>query len=234
VIATNMECTTIQKGSKAYIKSSLTDYILAIDISNREFGLHEVKSPLEVHFEIPSRRLDFELITGRDMDDYIDIASYHSNSGKSKLLPLDSSLQYVEIGAGLGEFTPYLIKQLGTSLRHKPIVIDPADYAIMKDMLHYAISQHFGERYDERCLEFSERCDIISDPEKVKLFSMTLGQAVKGFPELMQIGDVVIDLCGAKLYSYRESPDGSRLMHSQIEIWEKELTKSYGRLITSS
>lgn len=49
-------------------------------------------------------------------------------------MPIEPGKQYVEIGAGHGSFTPYVVEAL-EGAEPKPIVIDPVDYGHMKEML---------------------------------------------------------------------------------------------------
>lgn len=117
-------------------------------------------------------------------------------------LPFDPNLKYVEVGAGLGELTPYLVKNL--DLKHKPIVIDPVDYNVMLEMLSHALGDGLGEPYESRLHDLIDRCNIISDPRKVELVNTTLEDAVDSGLIQKGIADVTVDVCGAYLYGERE------------------------------
>ena len=54
-----------------------------------------------------------------------------------ELRKINTSFQYVEIGAGLGEFMTYLTSGLRKD-SPKPIVIDPANYELLLEMLEFS------------------------------------------------------------------------------------------------
>lgn len=155
------------------------------------------------------------IITGRDIEEY----SFFLD--KIKINP---TLQYVEIGAGLGEFTPLIVSEYGDSLKHKPIVIDPADYQVMKDILKYAARIGFGDELDEKFNKWIERCEIISNPNKVTLINSTLENALSQHSWLNGIADVVTDNRGALTYRGEKSK-------GHILNFEKNLLKLNGELV---
>ena len=134
-------------------------------------------------------------ITGRD------ITEYDSDIKTLKLNPLH---QYVEIGAGLGEFTPRLIETFGSRLKNKPIVIDPGNYSVMADLLNYALTLSIEDRMKVKLRRLNQRCEIIRDPKQVKLINLTLEEAITQHPEILGIADVVIDNAGASHYTEHE------------------------------
>jgi len=114
----------------------------------------------------------------------------------------EPQLQYLEIGAGLGEFIPKLVQ---FNIDKKPIVIDPAPYPIMEEMLRHIQPYITAQVHQERCAALLGRAAIIQDSSKVILINTTLGEALKNHPELKGIGDIIIDNYGAIKWSSREN-----------------------------
>ena len=71
-------------------------------------------------------------ITGRSLD------KYAKHFPKLQISP---KLQYVEVGAGLGALIPSLVSGFDGKLR-PPVIIDPANYLVMKEMLEYALRKN--------------------------------------------------------------------------------------------
>jgi hypothetical protein len=160
-------------------------------------------------------------ITGRSFQQYI--------SERKDLLPILPSHQYVEVGAEIGGFIPEIV----TKLRRKPIIIDPADYAIMRELLSYALSEEDCD-VDARCVLriFVQRIDIITDPERVTLLNMKLGEAVVRHSEILDCADVLIDLAGPIRYGETEFKLGDKghniqeVLETRVRQLEKQILKN--------
>ncbi len=120
-----------------------------------------------------------------------------------KLDKLSPKCQIVEIGAGMGELVPYLIRQ--GNVETPPIVVDPADYGLMIRMLEYARLHVPDER--ERLDELSERCKIISDPAKVTLINNPLLDVLPESISCLTGGDILVDNWGAAHCAYQLGED---------------------------
>lgn len=178
----------IQRGCKFDIKCEHSPYILTVDVSSQS----SILAPHDkIVFKVPSKFEEHSLITGRDIADY---------KRDFPDMRFDASLKYVEVGAGLGEFIPYIIQMFDGKLKNKPIVIDPADYALMKEMLTYAKKLEFEDAYKRRFELFIERCTLISDQERVTLLNTTLDAVLRDHMELLGHADVVVDSYGASYY----------------------------------
>lgn len=177
----------------------------------------EKNQPYDITFDIPCTGICFT-VTGRDLKEYERL---------DNLLTINSNLQYVEIGAGLAEFIPNMVQRY--SMLHRPIIIDPADYTLMKAMMQHAKNLDIGERMHERLETLIKRCDVILDPSKVRLINAFLGQAMHKF-DLDGIADVVIDHCGATLYKFTEYAE-----EDEVREFERRLLKPNGilRIISS-
>ena len=116
----------------------------------------------------------------------------------------------IEIGAGLGEFIPYIIR---TGIKTRPTVIDPANYELMLTMLLYgadeAQTRNLPEKLVARLRTYSERCALIIDRTKVNLINKTLIEAVRDHSELIYSGDVVVDHYGPSHYPESELRAGN-------------------------
>lgn len=151
------------------------------------------------------------LVTDRDLKNYDpDIKGFKINP----------DLLYLEVGPGLGEFIPRLVKEY--KLKQKIIAIEPSDFNIMRKMLTYAKSLPLKEKIKDRLDILIERCDIILDPSKVILINRTLNEAAESNTHIIGTADVLVDNFSATYYSkYREwmidleykflKPDGVRL-----------------------
>lgn len=165
-------------------------------------------------------------ITARELDCYRpDIAS----------LDINPDCQYLEIGAGLGGFIPHVVECMRRS-SPRPIVIDQADYVLMKEMLQEASMMDLGQEISERLQVLIQRCDLYLDPSKVRLVNTTLGQAVKQHPDLKEVADVVVQESGANLYPLTEKCAGDRVTYEGLERrisrFERYLLKKEGRLLS--
>ncbi|MEK6900098.1 MAG: hypothetical protein AABX05_03155 [Nanoarchaeota archaeon] len=147
-------------------------------------------NPIEYtgYFDVKAEQGRTWIITTRDIGRYLNLPSMNINP----------SLQYLEVGAGLGEFTPLVVR---SNPRHRPIVIDPANYPLMLKMLKSAYNRDLKEELKERIRILQERCEIILNPAKVNLINLTLEEALAQHPELEGIADVVVDNFGAIHYS---------------------------------
>jgi hypothetical protein len=125
-------------------------------------------------------------------------------TGRNHILyPLDIDfninprLQYIEVGAGLGGFIKFICDRQRDS-SPKPVVIDPADYARMEDMLKYCLDTGTSDR--EIIEELLERCELLLNKDRVILINKKLDIAIQEHPEILETADVVIDNYGACYY----------------------------------
>src|SRR3990167_921555 len=138
-------------------------------------------------------------ITDRDIDGGYDAdIDYSYPASVRKIITnlahnLDQNLQYIEVGAGLGEFVPKLI---GAQIDKKPIVIDPAPYGIMQEMLNQVLPHITIQKHHDRCLKLIERAELMQDQNKVNLINLTLKDALDQHPEIKGVGDVLVDNYG--------------------------------------
>ncbi len=153
------------------------------------------------------------LITGRDLKEY------HYTIGERRINPL---LLYVEVGAGLGEFIPSVVHN---NPLQKPIVIDPANYKLMLEMLLFAESLPVKEETKRRLKIYQERCRLFLNKDKIWLINLNLEDAFRQYPELQGIADVVIDNFGAGHYASDKQA---------TEELERRLLKHTGILYSSS
>ncbi len=216
------------------IKHNPSGYSLDLDISEDStiFGgparfPHKI-GPLDCFFRASSPNGGTPLIiTGRDLNEHDQFL---------RDLCIDPSLQYVEIGAGLGEFTPSLVDRYNGSLEHKPIVIDPADYQVIRELLKYAIDFGFCDELNDKFREWIKRCDTILDPNKVTLVNLTLGDALSENTYLNGSSDVVIDHRGPLTYPSTETIHdealGDDVIKQRVSNLEKRLAKPGGILLS--
>lgn len=148
---------------------------------------------------------------------------------------MDPRLQYLEIGAGLGEFIPYLIESLKGKLTKKPIIIDFADHFLMLDMLWEARKLGLGSLRNDRLETLINRATIVLDKDRVSFINLRLGQALQLHPELETSADVIVDQCGAILYilNERQTLEGVDTLDlgEAIKQLERRLLKKGGMLI---
>ena len=76
-------------------------------------------------------------ITGRGIEDYDPDIVRHV---------LNPNYQYIEVGAGLGEFTPRLVEIFGNKINNRPVVIDPANYDVLNGLLDFALTLDLGPK----------------------------------------------------------------------------------------
>ena len=164
------------------------------------------------HFDVKAEDGSTWIITSRDVEKYLNLPSMNIN-------PL---LQYLEVGAGLGEFTPLVVRN---NPINKPIVIDPANYPLMLDLLRSAYKKNLKRELKERIGVLQERCETLLNPHKVNLINLTLEQALEQHPELNGIADVVVDNFGAIHYSSYTKEE-----RRQAIFRERRLTKSGRRV----
>lgn len=134
-------------------------------------------------------------ITNRDLRQY-----------KTELpgLPIDPALQYLEVGAGLGQLAEHLAKHPDNPPDRRPVVIDPANYDAMSRLLEYGLDHwqdlELEQAAQSRLMDLMVRCDVIRDSTRVLLLNMTFEQAYRQFPQLQGGFDVVVELHSASLY----------------------------------
>jgi len=168
-------------------------------------------------------------ITDRDINGGYDAdINYNYPASVRKIITnlahnLDKNLQYIEVGAGLGELIPKLI---GAQIDKRPIVIDPAPYGIMQEMLEYILQLVEIQTHHERCLKLIERAKLMQDQDKVNLINLTLKDALDQHPEIKGIGNILIDNYGGVTGS--TSKIGNR--PDDILNLEAQLLKEKGRL----
>ncbi|MDP3990553.1 MAG: hypothetical protein Q8Q01_05105 [archaeon] len=166
-------------------------------------------------------------ITDRDVNGVKDVnIDYNYPKAVSNLfVNPDQTLQYIEIGAGLGEFIPKLVD---AQVKKRPIIIDPAPYETMQEMLEYILPEIEIEAHYERCLELVKRAKLMQDSKKVNLINLTLKDALDQHPEIREVGDILVDNYGGVIWSTTES--GNKL--EDIFFLEGLLLREGGLLYT--
>lgn len=181
---------------------------------------------LDVHFVDRNR----VITTGRNFDEY------------RRLFPglnIRYGDQVIEFGGGLSELST-LVADMHDKRRpdKKPIIIDPAQYPLMRNMLEFSLENAktlellHGKR--ARLEELLRRCDIILNPEKVRLVNATVGKAGEQFPDLRRIADIGIDAYGPLHYMRTEFPaltstvDEIRSAMNELVLLEKSFIKDQG------
>lgn len=198
-----------------------------IDISHRDYTLVLFTDLFkdnfhQVIFSVPYNENSNMAITGRD------VKEYHKDVQE---LFIDPYLQYLEIGAGMGGFIPYVARFIkGNGSR--PIIIDPADYVLMKDMLEFAYDLDVRSDINYRILKLLYRCKTILDEDYVNLINLPLGEALEKNKELEEIADVVIDHIAASFYPFSEKTghDVDKAVDEILDL-EKKLLKPNGKLL---
>lgn len=114
--------------------------------------------------------------------------------------------QLIEVGAGLSQAAvewadrAALLQPQGP----KPIVIDPANYHLMGDMINTAIELAPQEPHIEKLLhvlqDLKYRCSVILDPDRIRLLSMRLEDAHCEHAELQGTANTVVDYYAAASY----------------------------------
>lgn len=146
------------------------------------------------------------LITGRDIKDY------------KKVKPLNRELQYLELGPGLGEFTPYA----SDSCSKKPIAIDVANYDIVIEMLEFSLTMDFSTKTHDRTRELLRRCHIIKDKDRVDFYNMHMSEALEKYPYLEGIADVIVENYGPRTYPLTERLEIRKSMLKTINRFKKK------------
>ncbi|MBI5072886.1 hypothetical protein HZA99_03640 [Candidatus Woesearchaeota archaeon] len=136
------------------------------------------------------------LVTDRSMREYHGL--FHE-------MPRDREFQYVDVGAGLGGFIPYLIEDLGVTKR--PIVIDPCDYTQMREMLITAKQLVEGTGLQYRIDLLLHRSEIYLDSSRVVLIQEPVRDAVQNHSEIAGIADVVLDHWATGRYCHKDMRD---------------------------
>jgi len=158
----------------------------------RGMGRGEVSFSQPYPEEAISYVIDRIEITARDLRDY------------HRLPKFNPTWQYLEVGAGLGEFSPSLVGRVGK----KPIVIDPANYHLLAEMLDDSLQLGSRKVIRDRIGVLLSRCETILNSEKIILYNKTLGQVIREHPELNGIADVVVDNYGPRCYCGTETLPG--------------------------
>ncbi len=165
---------------------------------------------LDVHFVANLDRPDEFLVSESDLRTYLKIFS---------CLPINPDFQYLEIGAGLGEFTPFIANALHGRIKSRPIVVDLADYELMKDMMTHARELDIGDSMRRYLSTLILRAQTILDPSRVDLINTSLSNALKLRPDLEGIADFAVDLFGA--VNYYNIEIGNTGISSRIELERK-------------
>ena len=116
----------------------------------------------------------------------------------------DPKKQYCEIGPGLGEYIPFLVKKFEKySDAIKPIAIDLVNYDVLQKLMNYAVNEGLTPsiKMEKELITLIERAEIITDPKKVRLINKPLGQALENYPELLGTVDDVVDNMAAVFHS---------------------------------
>jgi hypothetical protein len=168
------------------------------------------------------------MITGRDLCKEEALESgYLKYTKEISDLAVEESQQVVEVGAGLGEFIP------SVAIRYphipKPILIDPADYEAIREILLYSKKTHQGifnrgNKFDIGSIinSWLDRIEIILDPNKVRLINTTLDEALRTDPLLRGSADILVDFKAIRTY-YRNC--------EQQQKYLKSLLKENGKLL---
>lgn len=221
--------TRLSKGSGEFLVKASFDELELYDPVTDYSLLIRFEPVLPMHQVVFHKRLSDSMnlmsITARDIDEYASSIQHLLDSG------LNPKFQYIGVGAGLGAFIPRLLKKLKQSSNsyHKPIVIDFADYNVMKSLLLEADS--LLPRLEHRLLGFSllelrvneliDRCELMLGDEVV-LYNMHVCEAVNHHKELLHSADVVVDHIGAVSYATNKK---------QVLECEGKLLKHKGELL---
>ncbi|PIN74829.1 hypothetical protein COV17_04550 [Candidatus Woesearchaeota archaeon CG10_big_fil_rev_8_21_14_0_10_36_11] len=133
----------------------------------------------------------------------------------------DTSRQYLEVDCGLGAFIPSLVQRKG---HKKPIVINPANFEILRDMLVYARNLDINKWVNNRLEILIRRADIIMDPNVVDFINLPLQEAVGKYPRILGVANVVVDNFGPGYYHDNKESQ-------PIATLERKLLRSNGILI---
>ncbi|MBR9683818.1 hypothetical protein GOV03_04740 [Candidatus Woesearchaeota archaeon] len=192
-----------------------SDYTLTIDTAERT----HLKPFRRFIFTIPRFDKGKMHVTARDLPDY---------SLEVQNLEIEPYKQYLEIGSGLGEFMPDLVKQLAPD-SPKPIVIDYVDYHLLMGMIDYSKNLSLSKEINKRCEVLIDRASTILNPKKVTLITSPVEHFLLD-EENFGIADVIMDHFAASLYSHEKSLNErikKILKTNGVFIWEQEVKKDH-------
>lgn len=172
----------------------------------------------------PLKRTHMVAITARELYEYGSEGGAWQDEVYSDFFPkmkIDPSAQYVEVGAGLGGLIPHIL-ECQKSSSPKPVVIDPANYPLMKDMIYYALGLDESQGFRRRLKQLISRIGLYCNPNKVRLINSRLSDAIQNHPDLENIADVVVDNCGAQLYPTTELRPGEILPRHNSDLQAKK------------
>ncbi|MBI2572419.1 hypothetical protein HYV86_01035 [Candidatus Woesearchaeota archaeon] len=162
-------------------------------------------------------------ITARDLVAPAGFANFEGYPQQAVSIALNPNpdAQYLEVGAGLGEWV-YRLAMSG-KCKHRPIVIDPVDYHVLAHLIEEMVKYIEGNHRSE-LIELQNRVHVYADPNLVDHRKMTLQEAFeKG--GLASCIDVVVDNYGP---SYWHKWDGCSPL-----AMEKSFLRQEGILIYS-
>ena len=124
-------------------------------------------------------------------------------------LVFDETHSYIELGAGLGGFVPYLVNKL--QVKQKPVVVDVVDYFRMREIFLYVMMQKVDDVFKSQAAEFVRLCDIyLSD--KIELHNVSIAD----IDLLGRKFDCCVDLCGCSMYNekFKSTKGVEKLVYS--------------------
>jgi len=198
------------------------------EVTNGEDGVNLIYRPKNYMLKLipkpagfPPERLDVHFVANLDHPDEFIVSESDLRTYLKHLscLPINPNFQYLEIGAGLGEFTPFIADALHGRLKSRPIVIDLADYELMKDMMARARELDISDAMKRYLSTLILRAQTILDPSKVDLINTPLSNTLKLRPDLEGIADFAVDLFGA--VNYYNVEIGNMEVSSRIELERK-------------
>lgn len=200
------------------------DKILAVETNDRQYRLNYChQEGLSCLFSFAGNFSEFKScpITNRDYP--------YEYPFKLIQINLENLGKVVDVGAGLGGFIPKLVAQ---KPKYKPVVIDPANYDLMAEMLEFS-RPYIGSEHLARLDELISRCSTILDSSKVILYNTFLGEALKYNPELRGVADIVVDNFGPSIWPDTEKYVGNNIVGNNIvELLEMMLLKDGGSLFS--
>lgn len=173
---------------------------------NRNYSLDVHKDPRITGIDqgliyiLPSKsKKDGVLVTGRDYSEY---------PREVRNLELNPDKQYIEVGAGLGGFMPELVNRLKGELTRKPIVIDLVNYRLVGELFDRGIEEARNRGYHSTIIDRLEtlkgRANFYLNSQEIRLINLSLGNAIRTFPELVGCGDIVVDNIATEQYPHVE------------------------------
>ena len=180
-----MEPDIISKAKLIKITDKDSGYVLLMD---------DGKSPI---FNCPSPIYEkyYFAVTSRALSEYYMKHPFNPNPEK----------QYCEVGPGLGEYIPFLVKQFEKySHSIKPLAIDLVNYDILLEMMNFAVDEGLtpSTEMEKELFTLIERAKIITNPKKVRLINKPLGQALEDYPESLGSVDELMDNMAAVFHSH--------------------------------